>query len=132
MFHHFEEDAMNDNRRAYVASVAGRLISGSNISEIFDCGQLKNIPVFSNGGGSAGGNGNGEYTYTLISENGERQYLVFQPETEAPIDLTIVENNFKGYDHSSKCFFGGSVRGDSISLFDLENSSYSSYNIKKN
>ncbi len=121
---------MNDTRRAYVACVAGRLISGKEVREVFDCVEFRRIAVFKNGNNGTPKKGDGGQSYTVISENGETQYLLFQPETDAPIDLTIVENNFKGYDYISKCFFGGSVRGDSISLFDYESSSYFNYSIK--
>ena len=77
-------------------------------------------------------NGGADISYKVLADNGETQYLIFQPEIDTPIDLTVVENNFKGYDYNSKCFFGGSVRGDSISLFDYESSSYFNYSIKMN
>lgn len=120
---------MNPNTRACIAAVAGRLISGSASTSVYDYAQSRHIIINGNiseaeirlydcdrqcyfsGSGSGG-------TYTLYDHG-----------AQAHVSLQIAEDQFRGYDYATKRHFSGTVNGNSVLLYDYGEAKQFNYRV---
>ncbi len=122
------DEPINSHTHAFIACVAGRLISGKRIATLYDYVQARHInirelpnvscitefdarhrdyiPGYSSG-----------YIYQYTCEDGRT------------IDLCIKGNSFVGRFMGTATYFVGTVRGDAIYLFDHEESAHINYRI---
>jgi hypothetical protein len=105
---------MSPGTRACIAYVAGRIITGTARSYVYDHAESKHVNV----GGTINGNRIGLYDYERgCNFHGALPHLR-DDGTGAGVSLQIDGNRFSGHDHGSGHAFSGSVDGPSISVYD--------------
>jgi hypothetical protein len=109
---------MNPNTRACVAAAAGRLISGSASTSVYDYSQSRHIII--NGNISEGKirlyDNDRQCHFTGSGSGGV--YSLYDHGARAQVSLQIAEDQFRGYDYATKRHFSGTVNGNSVSLYD--------------
>lgn len=118
---------MNLFKRRIIAYVAGKLISGKEIDQLFDQSNSSYIVIA------------GEVTLTkinvydmerneLITGSGDAKGIsLYDFATAKFIDLKINKEEFDGFDYESKKVFYGNVKENTISVFDFQDSKHHYY-----
>jgi len=119
---------VKQHNRIRIAYIAGRLITGRCIATLFDCNSRTQIEIDSLP--DACGLREFDLKYRDNSGlNGSTCHCQYGCEKKHSIDLTIKGNTFIGYITGSSAIFMGNVRGDSIYIFDREDSLNLQYRI---
>lgn len=116
---------MNPNTRACIAYVAGKAISGSGGSHIYDYQQSKHLTV----GGSVSGSSVGVFDYGRKCHSSGTLPQLFDYGNNAHISIDIKGSGFQGYDYGSGNHFMGSVNGSAITVFDYGESQHFNYSL---
>lgn len=116
---------MNPGTRACVAYVAGRVISGSGGSHVYDYSQSKHISI----GGSINGNSVGVYDYDRGCHFSGTLPQLYDYGTSAHVSIQVNGTQLTGYDYGSGHHFSGTVNGSSISIYDHGESQHFSYSL---
>lgn len=116
---------MKPGTRACVAYIAGRAISESSASHVYDYSQSKYI-AFS---GSVDGASANVYDYDRRCYCAGNLSQLFDYGNRAYLEIRIEGDRFSGYDYDSRKHFEGTVSGASISLYDYDTSAYYSYSV---
>ncbi len=119
---------MNSHTYACIAYIVGRIIAGKKISSVYDYAKLRHIDITSlpdfdyikeiddtKWRNTTGYFSNSRYQYSFI--NGKT------------FDIIIEGNTFIGHTSESSSYFIGNVRGDSIYIYDHEESAHINYRI---
>jgi len=114
---------MLDHVRAGVAYIAGRIISGSDSSYVYDYSQGKHISI----SGSVDRDSVSVYDYTSHAHIGGSSSGIYHYGERSYINLTISGHDFTGYDYGTQTHFSGNVSGNSISLYDYQLGRHFSY-----
>lgn len=119
---------MEDNTRTSIAYIAGRLISGKSIAFLYDYARSRRIDITS----IPYAHSLTQFTYARrsslsLAPRGNR-YRYFLGD-DGFIDLTVNGNAFIGYFRTNASDFVGKLRGDSIYLYDHEESAHFNYRI---
>jgi hypothetical protein len=116
---------MNPGTRACLAYVAGRVVSGSNRSSVYDYSRSKHISI----GGSIDKNRVNIYDYERNCHFSGTLPRLYDYGISANVSLEIKGTSFSGYDYGASHAFSGSVRGSSISVYDYGVSQHFSYTV---
>lgn len=119
---------MKSYTHACIAYIVGRLIAGKKIQSIYDYSDLQEIEIDSLPDAKqlkAYSYVNWSYMSTTPSI-GKFQYSF---KTGDSVDLSIKGSSFIGYIRESSSHFIGTVRGDSIYLYDQKASAHFNYKI---
>lgn len=116
---------MKDYTRAAIAYIAGRIISGTNSSSIYDYSKSTYINI----SGSIERNTVNVYDYSQSCHISGTYNSLYHYGDSHYINLNINGNQFDGYDYGHACHFSGNVSGNSISLYDYGTSSNYRYSL---
>lgn len=121
--------AMKIYNRTRIAYMAGTLITGKPIFSLYDCDNLTHIEIDSlPDAGCLREFGHKYKNYAGV--NGRKfKYRCACDDNKYTIDLSIKGNTFIGYITGSSAVFMGNVRGDSIYIYDREDSLHLNYRI---
>jgi hypothetical protein len=120
-----EDVDVNQSTRACVAYVAGRLISGSVSSYIYDYSQSRHISI----GGSVSGSAVNVYDYDRGCHFAGSPGNLYDYGRSTHVSLNIDGSQFSGYDYGDSCHYSGTVNGNSISIYDHGESQHFSYSL---
>jgi len=118
---------VNIYKRRIVAFVIGKLISGREISRVFDKTtssyneingevSIKSINVFDT-----------EKNEMITGSGDEKGISLYDFATAKFIDLKINGENFDGFDYESKRVFYGDMKDNTVSFFDFQDSKHHYY-----
>ena len=118
---------MNIYKRRIVAFVIGKLISGREISRVFDKTtssyneingevSIKSINVFDT-----------EKNEMITGSGDDKGISLYDFATAKFIDLKINGENFDGFDYESKRVFYGDMKDNTVSFFDFQDSKHHYY-----
>jgi hypothetical protein len=119
---------MKSYTHACIAYIVGRLIAGKKIKSIYDYTDLKEIDVDS----LPDAEQLKEFSYvnwSYISPTPSISKFQYLFKTGDSVDLSIKGSSFIGYIRESSSHFIGTVRGDSIYLYDQRESAHFNYRI---
>jgi hypothetical protein len=116
---------MNPATRACVAYVAGRAISASGGSHIYDYSQSRRISI----GGSVNGPIVNVYDYDRGCHFSGTLPQLYDYGMSAHVSIEINGTQFKGYDYGAGHHFSGTVNGSSISIYDYGESRHFKYSL---
>ena len=114
---------MNAGTRACIAYVAGRVISGSGGSTVYDYSQSRHVSM----SGSIDGNTIGVYDHNRGCHFSGTLPSLYDYGTRAHVSLEIDGSQFNGYDYAGRHHFSGSVSGSSVQVYDYGESKHFSY-----
>ncbi len=120
---------MDDHTKRAVAYIAGRLISKTNSSSLYDyklskyftfSGEvlLKNISIYDY-----------EFRCFIGGTGSVNSFSLYHYGNQKHLSLNLNGNQFSGYDYHKSSNFSGTVSGNSISLYDYESSQYFDYSL---
>jgi hypothetical protein len=104
---------------------AGRVISGSAGSSVYDYSRLRHLNI----SGSIDENAVGVYDHERSCPFSGTLPNLYDYGTKAHLTLTIKGNSFDGYDYGGKHHFSGSVSGSSVSIYDYGEERHFSYSL---
>lgn len=119
---------MKSYTHAYIAYIVGRLIAGKKIQSIYDYADLKEIGIDS----LPDAEQLKEFSYvnwSYISSTPSISKFQYSFKTGYSVELSIKGSSFIGYIRESSSHFIGTVRGDSIYLYDQKTSAHFNYRI---
>ena len=116
---------MHPNTRACIAYVAGKLISGSGSSSVYDYSRSRHISI----SGSVDASHVGVYDHDRGCHFSGSLPNLYDYGRSAHISLNINGNQFSGYDHGDSHHFSGLVNGSSISIYDNGASMHFNYSV---
>jgi len=116
---------MQQGTRGCVAYVAGRVVSGTEGTSIFDYSRSKHVSF----GGSIDGDSVSVYDYERKCHFSGSLPSLYDYGTQAHVLINIKADSSDGYDYKSQKHFSGSVSGSSVSLYDYEESKHFSYTL---
>ena len=119
---------MKSYTHACIAYIVGRLIAGKKIRSIYDYTDLQEIEIDS----LADAEQLKEFSYvnwSYISSTPSISKFQYSFKTGDSVDLSIKGSSFIGYIRESSSHFIGTVRGDSIYLYDQRASAHFNYRI---
>ncbi len=122
---------MKQNTHACIAYIVGRLIAGKSVTSIYDYSQSVEIDE----AGLPDNKCLTEFTHInwsyLTNSPGISRYQ-YLCKAGNSIDISVKGNTFIGYIRESASHFVGIVRGDSIYLYDQEQSAHFNFRISGN
>ncbi|MDA8240278.1 MAG: hypothetical protein M0Z67_07895 [Nitrospiraceae bacterium] len=119
---------MKSYTHACIAYIVGRLIAGKNIFSLYDYAESREIEVDSLPDAEQLKEFNYvSWSYMSCSPNISRFQYSFK--TGDSVNLAIKGNSFIGYIRASSSHFIGTVRGDSVYLYDQKASAHFNYRI---
>lgn len=113
---------------AYIAFIAGRLITGKRIATLYDFSRLQHIDITSLPDAESLKEFDRAHQDYIPGYSSGCTYK-YTTSTGHYIDLSFNGNTFIGHVSGSSAYFVGNVRGDSIYIFDHEESSHVNYRI---
>jgi hypothetical protein len=116
---------MQPHTRRAVAFIAGRAISGSDASAVYDYSESRY--VFFSGDVSAG-NVN-VYDHEENCHVGGSLPSLYHYGNGQHIQLDVSGTQFNGFDYGSGQHFSGTVNGQAVSVYDYEHGQYSNYSV---
>ena len=116
---------VNAATRRAVAYIAGRLISGSNASSVYDYSTGRHT----NFSGEVSRSRVSVFDYDRSASVSGSPPSLFDYGNGAHIRLTTQGTAFKGFDYGSGDHFSGRVNGRSVSLFDYGASAHYNYTV---
>lgn len=111
-------------KRRAICYISARLITGKNISSIFDYAHS----AYFNYSGSISTNIN-IYDYSRSCYLTGNQSNIFDYGTSQYVSLKLNGVQFSGYDYETGNYFNGRMNGNSISFFDYQDGSYYNFSI---
>jgi hypothetical protein len=119
---------MEDDTRTSIAYIAGRLISGKSIASLYDYARSRRIDITSipHARSLKQFNYARQSSLSRSSQGSRYRYLLGD---DGVLDLTVSGNAFIGYFRTNASDFVGKVWGDSIYLYDHEESAHFNYRI---
>jgi hypothetical protein len=111
--------------RAVVAYVAGRLITGSTASSVYDYTEGNHRSI--DGTVRIGHVAVYDYQNSChFGGDGSAQELsLYHYGESCHISLVVKGRDFEGFDYGESCHYSGEIKGNSISLYDYGKSAYS-------
>jgi hypothetical protein len=119
---------MKSYTHACIAYIVGRLIAGKKIKSIYDYTDLQEIEIDS----LPDAEQLKEFSFvnwSYISSTPSISKFQYSFKTGDSVDLSIKGSSFIGYIRESSSHFIGTVRGDSIYLYDQRASAHFNYRI---
>lgn len=119
---------MKSYTHACIAYIVGRLIAGKKIKSLYDYTNLKEIEINS----LPDAERLKEFNYiswSYISSTPSISKFQYSFKTGDSVDLSIKGSSFIGYIRESSSHFIGTVKGDSIYLYDQRASAHFNYRI---
>jgi len=121
-------ETVKEHNRTRIAYITGRLITGKRIASFYDANNLTSIEIDSLSDAACLREFDLKYRDFTGVNRGNFQCR-YGCEKKHDIALTIKGNTFIGYITGSTAVFLGNVRGDSIHIFDREDSLHLYYRI---
>lgn len=109
---------MNQETRACVAYIAGRLITGLEVCNIYDASQAKYLVLSGSLGAREIVIHDAARDCWLSGTGRSGTYRLYDQGAAHHLSLIIEGEKFEGYDYGSICHFRGRVDGHSIALYD--------------
>jgi hypothetical protein len=119
------KNIMHPNTRACVAFIAGKIISGSGNSSVYDYSQSKYINI----SGSVSATKVSAYDHDRGCHFGGNLPSLYDYGRSVHVSLEINGQDFKGYDYGDSQHFTGKVNGRSVSFYDYGESQYFNYSV---
>jgi hypothetical protein len=119
------ERMMNPNTRACVAYVAGKLISGSSSTSVYDHARSRHIRF----SGSVAGSHVRIYDHDRGCHFSATLPNLYDYGRSAHVSLKINGAEFKGYDYGDGHHFSGAVKGSAVSVYDSGESTHFNYGL---
>ncbi len=118
-------NAMNAATRACVAYVAGRVISKSDATNVYDYSRSKHV-LFS---GDIDGDDVRAYDHDRSCHFGGSIPNLYDYGRRVHVQLNIDGTEFRGYDYGDQHHFSGKVNGQQIQLYDYGESKHFNYSV---
>jgi hypothetical protein len=119
---------MKSYTHACIAYILGRLIAGKKIQSIYDFADLQEIEIDSLPDAERLKELN-YVSWSYMSSTPSISKFQYSFKTGDSVDLSIKGSSFIGYLRESSSHFIGTVRGDSIYLYDQKASAHFNYRI---
>lgn len=119
---------MKQQNRIRIAFIAGRLISGKRIASLYDMDNLMTVDIDNQPEADCLREFDLQYR-DFSGSDGDNFHCRLSFEKKHAIALTIKGTTFIGYITGSTAVFMGKVQGDSISIYDREDSLHLHYRI---
>ena len=106
--------------RAAVAYIAGRIISGSNSTYVYDYSRARYIPI----------SGNVDEDAVNVFDHEKGAHIGGSPPSlyhygeGSHISLNVSGHSFTGFDYGTGSHFSGNVSGSAVSLYDYGEGQY--------
>ena len=116
---------MNSNQRACIAEIANAIVNKKKITSVYSYELSSYISI----SGTADENNVNIFDYSrschiLGRSNGQGKYNLFDYGLSKHITLNIKNEKFDGFDHMSNKHFSGTVRRNSVNLYDFDTCRY--------
>ncbi len=119
---------MKSYTHACIACIVGRLIAGKKIHSLFDFEDLQEIEIDSLPDAEQLKE-TSYVTWSYMSSTPSISKFQYSFKTGGSVDLSIKGSSFIGYLRESSSHFIGTVKGDSIYLYDQKTSVHFNYRI---
>jgi hypothetical protein len=116
---------MNDNLRACIAFLVGRISGASRKSSVFDHAQGKHINI----SGSIGTDNINVFDHDRGAHISGSLPNLYDHDIGAHISVNFYENQVRGFDHGSGSHYSGNVGGSTVTIFDHGTGQHYHYSI---